>query len=422
MNDPHDVSPMRMHRFAVPAPIRRMLILAAAAVLIAVRQPDVFVRPQLFAEDSTWLENAYNYGALSAVPVPDTGYIQLLSRLVGGIASHLPLEWAPYVFVYASLGVRLLYVAVLLSSRNTLLPGWQKYAVAFAGIMLPNSEEFHMHFNYSQWYLALASLLLLLYPASRTPSERIRDSVIVSVSSLSGPFVFLFVPILAYLFFIRRKRDILPYLPVTVVSAALQTFLLVSGHRAIPGIPPTALYDGVTILARHVILGSVLTQHSVLAVYDWSGQSVWPSLAAAAAGSVVFGTAFLRAGAELRLFLLFGAGILIMSVVNSTAGRYWSILSDAFGIRYWSIPGITLWASIVTVAGRKGIGIARICAYLFVAVFAGTLMLDGGRLIYPEQPDRHWDRELQEFYRLPKGFTAVIPVNPEGWEATLVRK
>lgn len=70
-----------------------MRIVAYALLVICVlfiRQPTSFRSPQLYAEDGTWLEQAYNGEPIRSLIIPDGGYLQILERIPAVIATFFP--------------------------------------------------------------------------------------------------------------------------------------------------------------------------------------------------------------------------------------------------------------------------------------------------------------------------------------------
>ena len=77
---------------------------ATALLLIFLRDPSLFTRPQFWAEDgSFWYAQAYNGGWLHSLTIPDGGYLNTLQRLSAGLALVVPFRWAPLPMVLVGL-------------------------------------------------------------------------------------------------------------------------------------------------------------------------------------------------------------------------------------------------------------------------------------------------------------------------------
>jgi hypothetical protein len=67
-------------------------------LLIFLRDPSLFTRPQFWAEDGkVWYAQAYNQGWLHSLTQPLGGYLNTLQRLGAGAALLVPFRWAPLV-------------------------------------------------------------------------------------------------------------------------------------------------------------------------------------------------------------------------------------------------------------------------------------------------------------------------------------
>lgn len=398
--------------------------LGFAAVLYILRQPSSFVHPQLYAEDALWLGHAYNDGILASLLRPDTGYLQSVSRIVGVVAVSLPLELAPYVFVYASLAIRILFVAVILSERNTLLPGIQKYIFAFASVLSPNTQEVHINFNYSQWFLALSAIYILLYGKPKTTLGRWTDLGIIVLASFSGPFVLLFVPILIFEYFYQKKKFVLPYLWISAFASIIQMYFLFSDSRVTILLSRDWWHDLVVIIQNQIFFGAVVSRVALEALYarfDYMSDIV--GYVALFVGLSVIFYAFTKSRLELKLFIAFGIGTFMLSVCNSMARQDWDILVTTYDTRYWLIPRLTFLACVIFVAYDQFAPVlVRSASSIVVAVFIATLFFNPANFRYPSLSDMHWKEYIKAFYELDPGAQHVIPINPEEWNVVLVRR
>lgn len=408
--------------------IRNIIVYAfwlgfAAAVYI-LRQPSAFTHPQLYAEDALWLGHAYNDGIFASLFRPDTGYLQSVSRIVGAVAASVPLELAPYVFVYASLAVRILFVAVILSERNILLPGIQKYIFAFASILSPNTQEVHMNFNYSQWFLALSAVCILLYSKPKTILGRWIDLGIVVLASFSGPFVLLFVPILLFEYLYQKKKFVLPYLWISAVASITQVYFLFSDSRVTILLSRYWWRDLFAILQKQIFFGAVVSRVSMEALYarfdymaDIAGYAI------VCIGLSVIFYAYAKSSVERKLFVAFGIGMFVLSVCNSMARQDWDILITTYDTRYWLIPRLTFLACVIFIAYDQFASVLiRSLSGVVVAAFIATLVFDPVNFRYSPLPDMHWKEYTKAFYELDSGVQYMIPINPEEWNVVLVRR
>src|SRR5690348_8889568 len=92
------------------------IVIACFAMLYS-RRPDAILNAQFYAEDGArWYRDAYELGWRSLL-IPETGYLQTVSRLAAFFALLFPFGWAPLVMNLCALAVQILPVPIMLSRR-----------------------------------------------------------------------------------------------------------------------------------------------------------------------------------------------------------------------------------------------------------------------------------------------------------------
>src|SRR4029077_12112899 len=118
----------------------------AAALLIVLRDPSLFTRPQFWAEDGKiWFAQAYNQGWLHSLTVPLSGYLCILPRLAAGVALFVPFRWAPLILSLEGLLLQALPVPILFSERCR---NWAplSFRLLFAAVYvgIPDARDVHV--------------------------------------------------------------------------------------------------------------------------------------------------------------------------------------------------------------------------------------------------------------------------------------
>ena len=221
-----------------PHKLRTVLLYLAAAIaafLITVsHRPDAMLNPQFWAEDGkVWYQQAYNSGVIVSLFTPEAGYFQSISRLVAGIAQLVPFAYAPFIFNFAAISVKVAVVIFILSSRLTkaapslLVRG----LLAFLYLALPHSFETTSNLTNAQWHLAMLSFLIIIAVPSERMAWRIFDIVVIALSAFSGPFCLLLVPVALIRFFVTRERRLVPLISILLTASAVQLTSLVFVER-----------------------------------------------------------------------------------------------------------------------------------------------------------------------------------------------
>src|SRR5215471_20971793 len=99
-----------------------LAVFLAALLILFLRRPDALLNAQFYAEDGArWFADAYHVG-WRCLLIPDSGYLQTVSRLIG-----LAMQWIPFVLVplfmnLCALSFQILPVNIFLSSRFETIP------------------------------------------------------------------------------------------------------------------------------------------------------------------------------------------------------------------------------------------------------------------------------------------------------------
>jgi len=281
---PRRVPAVRLTGSGRTAAIGGYLAAIAGCVLLLVITPSG--RPKwnsIYAEDgATFLHQAVTGSWPGVILHPYGGYMHLVPRLIAGLATILPIGWAPIVFTGSSMLIRALLAAFVYraSADHLGAPAFRLLAAA-AFIAVPAGETRDNVANL-HWYLIAAAFWAVLWQAPSWGGAVL--GTVVAVAAIdSDPLTLALAPlVLLRLATMRRRRDQL--LLAGYVAAAVVQLLVVthSGNADRPGFP---WYRVGGIAAERVVLpfvagrtqtnltgvGLLLVALAIVAVIAWPG-------------------------------------------------------------------------------------------------------------------------------------------------------
>jgi hypothetical protein len=439
--------------------------IAVTFFLLVLRRPDAVTHAQFWAEDGVvWYADAYNLGALSALARPRDGYVQVLPRLVAGVALSVPMLRAPLLMNLLALVIQSLPALFLISPRMRNLGSLHlRCILALLYLLVPDSSELHATVTDSEFHLAVMTFLLFIAQAPRSRAGKSFDVVVLVLSALTGPFCILLFPVALLLSvaprlragvfaLTRHKRFSLPrrdmaqdtparrstteshtvgegrwrWVQLSLLTAGCMvqglTVLLTSDARFDTLLGPSA-GKFVRIVAGQIVLPVFFRQNGLNRIGD-------PAKIAAVALFLTFGAtllflyAFLRGSPELRAFIFFGLSVLAAALMFPTyepVHYQWDVfLLPGCGLRYWYVAKLALMATVVWLLGPHRPAPVRLLA----AILACLMVLAGLRQWrYPPRSDFQFTSYIQVFEQLPSGTSFQIPVLPGGiWVMKLVKR
>jgi hypothetical protein len=395
-----------------------VFFLAAAAV--AIREPDLLLNPQFYAEGGAWYAEAYNLGWAHALLIPAGGYPQLFSRLVAALCLLAPLQFAPLLMNLCGIACQALPVCILLSPRCSRWgPLPVRLLMAGVYVALPNAGEIHVVLASVQWHLGFAACLLVLGNPPATWRGKVFDSVVLILCGLTGPFCVLLLPLAGIFWWKRRQSWSGIVLGVLAVASVLTGLALVSGgwQGRVAGALGASPDLFARILAGQVYLAALVGQNDFA-----SHANVVVIVAADLIGTLVIGWSLLRGRWELRLFIAFSAMLLAAALKNPVGGAQqlqWEFLATSTGGRYWFFPMLAVSWSLIWCATQSAFKPFQV---LGVSCLAVMLWGELHELKYAPFPDEQFPRHAREFAAARPGTALTIPICPEGWSIRLVKK
>ncbi len=249
--------------------------------------------------------------------------------------------------------------------------------LALVYLLLPNTQEINANLTNAQWHLALLAFLVVIAADGGWP-WRVFDLSIVTLSSLTGPFVVVLAPISLVVYLVRRRRwsGVLTAVLFTVAIVQLIEYVT-SGtsrsHFAPLGVTAPRLVE---ILGGQVVGGTAIGPSATYVGHLPSSPWLCGVLMLAGAVFVVF--ALWRGPLELRLLNGFAGAILLSALASpvvTTVGFQWQNLTVDPGARYWFLPTCALladviWANRHLAPRNRLLAVASLACLACVVVFA----------------------------------------------------
>jgi hypothetical protein len=397
-------------------------ILVFGAVLLALfsRRPSLLTHAQFYAEDGTfWFAQAYNFGWLHSLLLPQAGYLNTMPRVAAGIALLVPLEWAPLAMATVGLLIQALPVPILLSSRMCRwgsLP--TRLLMATAYVAMPNTREIHIVATNTLWHLALAAALVALANSPRTWLGRFLDIVLVLAASLSGPFCILLAPIVLIFWWLRRQPWTFVIFLLMTIAACTQIAVLlhnpVRAHAALGARPdPLARIVGGNIIAGALFGGWAFASKAPVVLL----------LAAAIVGISILIYCFSCANLEWKLFQIYCVAVCAASLASPlVAGDrpLWELLVYAVSSRYWFLPMTAFAWSAIWCVGYAPKRLFRMAGISILLCMPIGIVHDWRYL--PFATDHSSSSILLRMRKARQGEHLKFPIEPDGWQMELVKK
>jgi len=395
------------------------------------RRPDAIVNAQFYAEDGArWYRDAYQLG-WRCLLIPETGYLQTVSRLIGLFVQIFPFAWAPLMMNVCALFFQILPVNLFLSRRFDNIPMAMRLAGSLLYLGMPNSIEIHANTTNIQWHLGLVCILAVL---GKPPSSKLliaADVVAVVLLALDSPLVWLLVPIAALLWWKTKEQRIAIYcaamIPGALVQAMVLLFSQAHGREAAVVGASVARLSG--ILGGQVFLSAVVGVRA-LAHFFLLGNShllSWLEILAMGVGAGLTLFSLRDATLRVRLFLLFATGVLTLALCRPVAGPdlsfpQWQYLQlPGRSSRYYFFPILAFYTALFSLLLKGKRGAARVARYLALLILLVVPFGVYRDWKYPRYPDLHFQDYADNFERAEPGTSTKIPILPPGWEMELIK-
>jgi hypothetical protein len=401
-------------------------MLAAAAIVFAHRV-DAFTNPQFYAEDGArWFSDAYNLGALHALGSALAGYFQVLSRLGPVIAAPFGVANQPLVYNVCGLLVQIAPVFYFLSSRfETVVPSfWARAALSLIYLLMP-ADELNVTITSAPYHLAILATLVVIAPEPHRWYWKVFDVSTVLLCGMSGPFVYILLPITALWYLVRRRPFTLVLLAVFALTLAAQLYASTLSPRPPGANLGASLSNLLLILSDRVILAGIFAEPGHRHVYlagQTHGTLIAGLICLVSLAVVLY--AAMKAPWELRLFALTAVGIVAASLLSplvSFTGNEWLILATSEeGGRYFFMARVAWVVMLIWAVSR----LPRVWMKR-TALIAGGVAFASGFTTWAYTPfvNFDWPQEARTIQTAPPGTKLTLPINPGGpWAVDITVK
>lgn len=397
----------------------QLWVFGAILLVLFSRCPSLLIHAQFFAEDgSVWYAQAYNFGWLSSISIPQAGYLQTLPRLGTGLALLVPLQYAPLMMAVVGLLFQALPAGILLSERcRTWAPLTIRVLFATAYIVLPNAREVHVVLTNAQWHLALAEVLLAFASPPKGWPGRFFDCILFLIGGFSGPFCIVLAPLVLVYWWVRRRSWSLAVFALMSVGALTQVLVLVLGAPRVQQDLGANLNIFLRMIGGDIVAGAMFGGHG------FALRSPMFLIVPAACCCFVICLYCLRWGnLELKLFILYCAALLgasLRSPLVMGQKRLWEVLAGDTAARYWLLPMLAFVWSAIWCARYAANRLVAIVSTGIVLVMPIGIVTDWR---YPAFPDKHFPQFVSQFRDASPGTQITIPIVPDGRQMDLVKR
>ncbi|HYA00419.1 MAG TPA: hypothetical protein VEK76_08725 [Candidatus Binatia bacterium] len=400
-------------------PAHLALMISAVAVCAGViisRRPDAFTNPQFYAEDGArWFSDAYNDGPWQALFLSYQGHFLVQPRLVALIATPFGAASAPRIYNIFGLIFQILPVAFFLSPRfRSVLPSlWARTALCAVYLLMP-STELNVDVASAQFHLVILATLVLVAPPPTGWGWRLFDAATMTLTALTGAFVYVLLPVALLWWWLRRQRHTAVLCLILLLGLGAQLYSTTVAPRTSSSLG-ASFSNLMLILCDRVILAGLFAEegHTHVFVAGHTHAVLWAALFCVASLPVVLYAA-LRAPWELRFFDLTALGITAAGLafpLVSTGGDQWAIIvSGQAAERYFLMAQVAWVITLLWAASRLPRPPLRVAGWgLTAAAFVSGLVVAWQ---YPAFTDDHWPQEAAEIASSPPGAHLTLPIPP----------
>lgn len=412
------------------------VLVVAAAALTVWRAPQYIAAPSFWAEEGMlYFAPAWNVGALTGLVQRPVGYLILWANLATTLAVALvrtgvcSLESAPRVTVVAALLAQLLPVVLVAAAVQPAWGGLGRRAAAVA-IVLIGTRTGGQWLNTinSQFFLALATVVVLLEPVSVGARRRRAYAAVVALAGLSGPGASFLTPLFVWKAWRAPTRTTIAIAATSVACALVQAISIwnfgaaatsARGHGTTVGVvaavawmrtvvlpvfgPTAALWFAVH--ARPLVIGTLL--HPAGASFGWL-----------LAVALVMLVAALALGAPRAVRWPLAAGYVVVTV-GSIMGSLGDVAGMLFGVeggaRYVYVPGVMLlWLVFFNFRRLRSVR-GAVCA----AVLACGLVPSAWQWRETLRWREHWSAWSAEVAAWRRDPRTPLRIWPQGWKIYL---
>ncbi len=317
-------------------PIEASGVAIVSIIVLALRAP--FAIGRLWAEDgSVFLQQARDRGVVRSFGQAYAGYYHLVPRVIGALASAVPIREAALI-TWLGVAVVVGWCAATIYVEST---GWlatrpTRLLLAFSVVVLPALGLEAIANSANLQYTLLFTSLIALASMSTGRWSSVNRAAIAAVTALTTPLALFLAPIAAVRVFRRRPRRLDATVTAWGIATAVQIgMILITRPRRIPGSPG----DKARIVSYY--------DHRVLYENLLPKQVARTTIAPIA---TLFGVVLVLLAAGLALRSSRRRTALLLLLIPAIGFAFWTYAAINYGspARYRVFPGLcVIWSVLV---------------------------------------------------------------------------
>jgi len=184
-----------------------IFILAFYFFLILLVTPSSLSSPFFIGEEAgLYFKFAYENEWYKALFSPHLGYYSMFANVTAVLAANLlPIEYAPFITVYATLGIFIL-IGVLVVLPNSPFQTWQQQALVLLAIIFIPPAHAKLTTLLGHFYFAVFSLLILI-SNTRYSKINLLNRFLLGCAGLTGSISIFFVPTFWLSYILQRDKE-----------------------------------------------------------------------------------------------------------------------------------------------------------------------------------------------------------------------
>jgi len=211
----------------------KTILFGLSAFGLWARAPELFSSPRFWAEEGArYFPYALEHGFWSALMFldPRAGYLDVTRNLSAGLASLVPLAYAPYVTTYIAYVVQLIACFIIIYGRSLIFDNYgRKLLACIIVIFAPSvlAEVWLNTINSMTWFGLIGFLILIDQVSLLSHRKVIFYRVVLAVGALSGPYVCMLTPIYWLIALRDKTRDTMINASILLCGLAIHGVILV---------------------------------------------------------------------------------------------------------------------------------------------------------------------------------------------------
>ncbi len=400
------------------------LLLAAYALLLCARMPQIIIKGRFWAEEGhVFFSNAWTLPPLQALLTSFGGYLNLPANAATLAARWLlPLEWAPYLTISVALAIHLLAPLLLLSASDSWLrPWWMRAGCLLLLLLAPGVDEGLLQTLHCQFQTTLCCALIVALDVAPGWRHRLRLGLL-AFAPLCGVVPIVLIPIFLFRAWTDRSRLRLTQAAALGAGSAIQLlgfFHAVAGR----GYALHAVLALCAVTVRYLESPFLGLDHAdalatLIKLRLSEGHVPWlvVMLPCVAFPALLLLTVRTRSSRPAFWLLTSGVAIAAATYIGAIGGA-WPMIDGRSGERYVFVPQ-TLFALTVLALAATRTGWTRAVSY---AAVAWMLCVGVNGYLHPWNTIANgpsWRPEVAIWRADP---SHVLQLWPAGWSMTLGR-